>query len=155
VDRPVVLVSACLAGVPCRYDAQAQTERSVADLVGEGAAIAACPEVLGGLRTPRPPAEIVGGDGHDVLAGTARVVTADGRDLTAEFLAGARAVADLATEHGVGHATLQDRSPSCGCGAVYDGTHTGRLVAGDGILTVLLRQRGVTVTAAGDASGRA
>lgn len=105
-----------------------------------------CPEVLGGLSTPRRPAEIVGGDGADVLDGRAVVVTDEGEDVTEEFVAGARAVADLAAEHGIERAVLQSRSPSCGCGSIYDGSFGGTLVDGDGVLAALLVRRGVTVT---------
>ncbi|WP_413562292.1 DUF523 domain-containing protein [Catenulispora pinistramenti] len=99
------------------------------------------------MPTPRPPAEIVGGDGNDVLDGTAHIVTADGEDVTAAFVAGAEAVAKFAADHGIARAVLQDRSPSCGCGRIYDGTHTGELVDGDGVLAALLKRQGVEVTA--------
>ena len=90
------LVSACLAGVPCRYDGGAKPDAAIVRAVAEGRALPACAEVAGGLPTPRPPAEIRGGDGADVLRGTARVVTEQGADVTAEFVDGARRVADEA-----------------------------------------------------------
>jgi Uncharacterized conserved protein len=99
------------------------------------------------MDTPRPPAEIVGGDGHDVLAGHARVLTDSGEDVTEDFLRGARATAELAHEHGVETAVLQDRSPSCGCGKIYDGTHSGTLKEGDGVLAALLQTWGITTRA--------
>lgn len=77
--------------------------------------------------------------------GRARVLTLDGRDVTTEFVAGARVVADRASDAGATHAVLQSRSPSCGCGRIYDGTHSGRLVDGDGVLAALLLRRGVAV----------
>ena len=146
MSRKVLLVSACLAGVPCRYDARARPDDSIVRAVREGRAIPACAEQLGDLPTPRAAAEIVGEDGHDVLRGTARVVTIDGEDVTEPFVVGARAVADIAAENGVTEAVLQARSPSCGCGAVYDGSHTGALTDGDGVLAALLQEQGVRVT---------
>ncbi|MGO3796407.1 MAG: DUF523 domain-containing protein [Pauljensenia sp.] len=142
-----LLVSACLAGLPCRYDGRSKPDPEVVALVASGAALPACAEQLGGLDTPRPPAEIVGGDGHDVLAGRARVLTDSGEDVTEDFLRGARATAGLAREHGVEAAVLQARSPSCGCGRIYDGTHSGTLVDGDGVLAALLQTRGITTRA--------
>ncbi|KOS58126.1 DUF523 domain-containing protein [Rhodococcus rhodochrous] len=145
-DRPI-LVSACLAGVPCRYNAEARPDEDVVADVAAGRAIAVCAEVLGGLPTPRPPAEIVGGDGQDVLAGRARVVSDTGADLTDPFVRGAEIVAGIAAEHDVREAVLQARSPSCGCGAIYDGTHSGTVTDGDGVLAALLAARGITVRA--------
>lgn len=140
------LVSACLAGVPCRYDGGAKPDPAIVRAVAEGRALPACAEVAGGLPTPRPPAEIRGGDGADVLRGTARVVTEQGADVTAEFVVGARRVADEAVARGVRAAVLQPRSPSCGCGRVYDGSFSGGLVDGDGVLAAALRARGIGVT---------
>lgn len=145
-DEPVVLVSACLAGVPCRYDGRAKPDDGVVAEVEAGRAVAACAEVLGGMDTPRLPAEIVGGDGHDVLDGVAVVRTVDGEDVTAEFVRGATQVADLAAEHGVRTAVLQARSPSCGCERIYDGSHSGALTDGDGVVAALLKRRGIEVT---------
>lgn len=143
----LTLVSSCLAGLPCRYDGRAKPDPEIVRAVREGRAVPACAEQLGGLPTPRPAAEIVGGDGHDVLAGRARVLGRDGEDFTSEFVAGARMVAELAAARGITNATLQARSPSCGAAQVYDGTHSGHIVAGDGVLAALLRTRGVEIEA--------
>ncbi|KKI21739.1 MULTISPECIES: DUF523 domain-containing protein [unclassified Leucobacter] len=143
-DAPI-LVSSCLAGIPCRYDARARPDDAVIEAVREGRAIPACAEQLGDLPTPRPAAEIVGGDGEDVLRGTARVMSIDGEDLTAPFVAGAEAVAEIVERHGIDRALLQGRSPSCGCGTIYDGTHSGALVDGDGVLTAVLKRRGLSI----------
>lgn len=145
-DRPV-LVSACLAGVPCRYDGRPLPDAEVVTAVRDGRAVPLCPEELGGLSTPRPPAEIVGGDGGDVLDGLARVLDAHGNDVTDAVLLGAHRVADDARRRGITHAVLQARSPSCGCGVIHDGSFSGRTVPGDGVLAALLGRQGVTVEA--------
>ena len=104
-----------------------------------------CPEEDGGLGTPRPPAEIVGGDGHDVLDGTARVVTKQGVDVTAEYVRGAEIAFAAAREAGAATAVLKSRSPSCGRGCVYDGTFTRTPTAGDGVTAALLKRNGIEV----------
>ncbi|HEY7874726.1 MAG TPA: DUF523 domain-containing protein [Actinomycetota bacterium] len=147
-----MLVSACLAGRACRFDGTAATEGSVARLVAEGRAALVCPEADGGLGTPRPPAEIVGGTGRDVLDGTARVVTADGRDVTDAYIRGAQIALAAATRAGARRAILKARSPSCGRGAVYDGTFSRTLTAGDGVTAALLERNGITVETDEDAS---
>ena len=141
-----MLISACLAGRRCRFDATGARDDRVADLIAEGRAILVCPEVDGGLGTPRPPAEIVGGDGNDVLEGRARVVTVDGDDVTDAYLEGARASLEAARASGAGAAILKARSPSCGCDGVYDGTFTRTLVDGEGVTAALLRKEGLEVT---------
>ncbi len=140
-----VLVSACLAGRACRFDGTGAYEHEVARLVAEGRAVLVCPEVDGGLGTPRPAAEIDGGDGSDVLAGRARVVTGSGLDVTAQYVKGAKRALDMARKTGATTAILKARSPSCGKGAVYDGTFTRTLQAGDGVTAALLRAEGIDV----------
>jgi uncharacterized protein YbbK (DUF523 family) len=131
----MILVSACLAGAPCRYNGRGFICPSVAALVAAGKAIAVCPEVLGGLSTPRPPAEIVAG----------RVVTVVGEDVTAAYQAGAQLALKLASKAGCRTAILKARSPSCGCGQIYDGSFSGRLIPGDGVFAALLKQAGIVV----------
>jgi uncharacterized protein YbbK (DUF523 family) len=143
-DAPVV-VSACLAGRACRFDGSAADDDEVARLVAEGRAVLVCPEVDGGLGTPRPAAEIVGGSGEDVLDGRARVVTADGADVTDAYLAGARRALAAAERRGATRALLKARSPSCGTQAVYDGTFSRTLTPGDGVTAALLRRHGIAV----------
>ncbi len=104
-----------------------------------------CPEDEGGLGTPRPPAEIVGGDGRDVIAGRARVVTKQGVDVTEEYVRGARIALERARATGVTTAVLKARSPSCGKGCIYDGTFTRTQTAGDGVTTALLEANGIMV----------
>ncbi|NLW17682.1 MAG: DUF523 domain-containing protein [Firmicutes bacterium] len=145
-----ILVSACLAGFPCRYDCKSKPNREVMILVAAGLALPVCPEQLGGLPTPRSAAEIVGGDGHDVLAGKARVINGTGADVSDEFVRGARAVAQLARLYGVKIALLQERSPSCGTSQVYDGTFSRRLRPGAGVAAARLAQLGIEVKTVND-----
>lgn len=140
-----MVVSACLAGRACRYDGSANAHDVVRGLVASARAVAVCPEADGGLPTPRPPAEIVGGDGSDVLAGRARVVTRDGRDVTTAYVLGAYRALRAAREAGARVAVLKARSPSCGRGALRDGSFSGRIVAGDGVTAALLAANGITV----------
>ncbi len=140
-----VLVSACLAGRACRFDGGTNPDRSVRLFEEEGRAVLVCPEEDGGLGTPRPPAEIQGGDGGDVLAGRARVVTRAGRDVTEEYLRGARIALERARSAGAEVAILKARSPSCGCGEIYDGSFTREPRGGDGVTAALLKQEGIRV----------
>ncbi|WP_308202829.1 DUF523 domain-containing protein [Crossiella sp. SN42] len=144
MGKPLV-VSACLAGVRCRYDGRDKADPGVVALVDEGVAVPVCPELLGGLATPRRPAEIVGGDGDDVLDGRARVVEDTGADVTAQYLAGARRMLAIATAVGASRAVLQERSPSCGARRRYDGSFSGTLVDGVGVAAALLRRNGIEV----------
>ncbi|MFI0370876.1 DUF523 domain-containing protein [Actinomadura sp. 1N219] len=142
-----ILVSSCLIGRPVRYDGAAKPVGD--DLFErwrtEGRLVPFCPEVSGGLTVPRPPAEIVGGDGHAVLDGTAHVRTDTGEDVTAEFLHGARQALDTARRSGARIALLKEGSPSCGSHQIYDGTFTGTPVPGDGVTTALLKREGIQV----------
>lgn len=140
-----VLVSACLAGRACRFDGSANPDDGVRRLVAQGRAVLVCPEDDGGLGTPRPAAEIVGGDGHDVLAGRARVVTHAGNDVTDNYIRGAWMALEAARAAGAETAVLKARSPSCGKGCVYDGTFTRTAVDGDGVTAALLAQHGIEV----------
>ena len=133
-----VLASACLCGVPCRYDARAATDPCVKDLYERGLAVSVCPEILGGLSAPRPPCEIFRG----------RVVDAAGNDLTAHFEEGARKTLAIARERGITVAVLKDKSPSCGNTLIYDGTFSGALVPGRGVAAAFLQTNGVRVFSA-------
>lgn len=141
-----VLISACLAGVPCTHEAVAKTRAWALRLVAEGRAVPVCPEVAGGLAIPRPAAEIEGGDGRDVLAGDAHVVTEGGGDVSAAYVAGAERAVAAARRSGAALAVLKARSPSCGCGRIYDGSHTRTLRDGDGVAAAALRDAGIAVT---------
>jgi uncharacterized protein YbbK (DUF523 family) len=140
-----VLVSACLAGRACAYDGSARPDPEIARLVEEGLAVLVCPEEEGGLGTPRPAAEIAAGRGEDVLDGRARVVTQEGMDVTDEYLDGARIAVERAVENGCEAAILKARSPACGCGAIYDGSFSHKLVEGNGVAAAALKRAGVVV----------
>jgi len=145
-DLPKVLVSACLLGQPVRYDGRDSGHPDVLRRwQAEGRVIPLCPEVAGGLPTPRPPAEIPGGQGGAVLDGLAQVVTVAGVDVSEAFLAGARQALALVRQHGVRVAVLKAGSPSCGNRLTYDGTFSGVKVPGEGVTTALLRREGVQV----------
>lgn len=141
----MIIVSSCLAGIPCRYDAKSKPNPSVVALVESGQAIPLCPECLGGLPTPRPRAEIVGGDGADVLDGIALVRTEDGQDVTESFIKGADAVLKAAREVGAKKAILREKSPSCGSERIYDGSFSGVKRSGDGVAAALLKRNGIIV----------
>jgi uncharacterized protein YbbK (DUF523 family) len=141
----IYLVSACLLGIRTTYDCFSHPQPPLIELAAHGCVVPVCPEVAGGLPIPRPPAEIVGGDGHAVLDGGARVLTCDGDDVTEAFIAGARVALETARRFKVKTAVMQPRSPSCGHCQVYDGSFSGRLLPGQGVAAALLRRNGVEV----------
>lgn len=145
-ERPKVLVSACLLGQPVRYDGRASGHPDLLQRwQAEGRVVPLCPEVAGGLPTPRPPAEIPGGQGGQVLDGQAQVLTVTGEDVSAAFMAGAQLALALVRRHGIRVAVLKSGSPSCGNRLTYDGSFTGVKVTGEGVTTALLRREGVQV----------
>lgn len=141
----MIAMSACLAGIACRYDGKEKGCAECKARILEGDVVLICPEVMGGLPTPRPPAELPGGDAQAVWAGESRIVNRDGRDVTEEYLAGAEKVAALCREHGIQEVWLKAKSPACGCGWVYDGSFTGRLTEGDGILACRLKKDNIKI----------
>jgi len=130
-----LLISACLLGVRCRYDGASKPHPLVEELAKQHTLIPVCPEQLGGLSTPRPPAERQG----------ARVVATTGADVTEQYRRGAEEALQLCRIFDCEAAVLKERSPSCGCGAVYDGTFTGTLTAGNGVAAELLMAHGIPV----------
>ncbi|WP_376998906.1 2-thiouracil desulfurase family protein [Bordetella pertussis] len=143
-----VLVSACLLGRPVRYDGRdAATGHPVlARWQAERRVVAVCPEVAGGLPTPRPPAEIdAGAGGAAVLDGLAQVREASGVDVSAAFVEGARQALALVRERGIRVAVLKEGSPSCGSGYTYDGSFSGARIAREGVTAASLRRAGVRV----------
>ena len=130
-----ILISACLIGIPCRYDGRAALSVPAGRLSNRCDLIPICPEQLGGLPTPRTPAECSEG----------RVLTAEGNDVTAPFERGAACALQIARYCGANAALLKARSPSCGSGQIYDGTFSGTLTGGNGITARLLRDNGIEV----------
>ena len=143
---PKVLVSRCLLGHRVRYDGGASGPYAqLAQWQAEGRVIALCPEVAGGLPTPRAAAEIPGGQGVEVLAGKAAVITSEGEDVTEAFVSGARQALALVERHGIRLAILKANSPSCGNRLTYDGSFSGVKVEGQGVTAALLTRAGVQV----------
>lgn len=145
-DSGPILVSACLLGVRCRYDGRSSDQPGLAEELQGRRIVAICPEELGGLGTPRPAADLRGGDGQAVLDGAARVVTHEGEDVTAAFVAGAEEAVATALREGANEAVLKQGSPSCGSGSVH--LH-GALSVGDGVTAAALKRLGITVRSAG------
>ena len=130
-----ILVSACLLGTPCRYDGSGKADARLLKLGAKRQLIPVCPELLGGLPTPRPPAERVG----------ARILDKSGADVTDAYLRGAQETLRLARLLGCKTAILKARSPSCGHGRIYDGSFTGKLIPGSGVTAELLAKNGIRV----------
>jgi uncharacterized protein YbbK (DUF523 family) len=131
----MIIVSACLAGVECRYNGQAFPMPKVIEMVKKGQALPLCPEILGALPTPRPSAEQSGG----------RILSKDGQEVTHAYVIGAQVALQIAQAVGCKKAILKSKSPTCGCGMIYDGTFSGKLIAGDGIFCRLLKAENIEV----------
>ena len=129
------MVSACLLGVACRYDGESKPDKAVIQLKDKYALIPVCPEILGGLPTPRIPCEIRDG----------RVLNRAGEDKTEEYIRGAEEVLRLARLFGCDAAVLKKKSPSCGCGEIYDGSYSGKTVHGDGVCAALLKANNIKI----------
>ncbi|MBO4847538.1 MAG: DUF523 domain-containing protein [Clostridia bacterium] len=140
----MMIVSKCLTGECCRYDGKSSPDPEIAALVAAGLAVAVCPEQLGGLPTPRVPAELTQ-SGENVLLGGGRAVTRDGRNVTREFVAGAYEALRIAKAVGADRAVLKAKSPSCGKGTIYDGSFSGKLVEGNGVAAALFMRNGIEV----------
>ena len=130
-----ILVSACLLGVNCRYNGKGELAPGIRELMERCHPVPVCPEIMGGLPTPRTSAERSGG----------RVITRDGDDVTDAYERGAEEAVRLAKLYGCRYAVLKERSPSCGSGTIYDGTFTGTRIPGDGVTAARLAQEGVAV----------
>lgn len=129
------ICSACLLGVSCRFDGQSKPDKKALKLLKKEILIPVCPEQLGGLTTPREPAEQKNG----------KVITVSGKDITKHFQKGAKEVLKIAKLFVAKEAILKQRSPSCGNGQIYDGTFSERIIKGDGITTGLLKKNGIKV----------
>lgn len=143
-----ILVSACLLGQAVRYDGSDKLceDPILQSWLANGQVVPFCPELAGGLPVPRQPAEIsLGAGGIGVLSGQARVVEAGGRDVTAEFLSGAKQALAVARQYGIRLAILKEGSPSCGSSLTYDGHFSGHQIPGVGVTAAGLRAAGITV----------
>lgn len=129
------LVSACLLGVACRYDGRPKGQDGIASLLADRPLVAFCPEVAGGLPTPRPKSERLG---H-------RVISEDGQDVTNAFALGAQRALDLCRTYGIKKALLKEGSPSCGVHRIYDGSFSGQRISGQGMTAEILRGHGIEV----------
>lgn len=129
------VVSACLAGINCRWDGGSKPCEKIMKLVKEGKAIPVCPEQLGGLPTPRTPSEQKGN----------KIITKESVDVTINFQKGAQEVLRIAKAFNCDGAILKQKSPSCGCGKIYDGTFSGKIIKGDGVTTKILKKNNIKV----------
>jgi len=129
------IVSACLAGVSCRYNCEQRPALNIIEMVKNGEAIPVCPEQLGGLSTPRPPAEETDGE----------FFTIEGENVTAKYTKGALEALRIAKLTGCDEAFLKGKSPMCGVGEVYSGNFDGKMISGDGLFARLLKKAGIKV----------
>lgn len=135
MSKEKILVSACLAGINCKYNGNNNENEKIIELIKNKDVILVCPEQLGGLKTPRTPAEIINN----------KVITKDNIDVTKEYQKGAEEVLTLAKKFNIKKAILKSKSPSCGKGKIYDGTFSNSLIDGNGITTELLKKHGIEV----------
>ena len=141
----MILISACLLGRNVKYSGGNNLCPWLAKYYNTNDFIAICPECFGVLPIPRPPAEIQGGSGEYVLNGSAKVTDKDGKDVTQNFISGAQKALAYAKKHNASCAILKARSPSCGCGMIYDGSFSGGKKAGNGVTAALFLQHGIKV----------
>lgn len=142
-----VLISACLMGSPVRYDGTdlAQNHEIIKRWQQQQRIVPCCPEVAGGLPTPRTPAELQGCDGTDLIAGHGKVITQANEDVTDEFVKGAQQALELCLSEGVQLAILTEKSPSCGSSVIYDGSFQRNKIPGQGVTAALLHNNGIKV----------
>ena len=140
------LISACLLGIKCAWDGQDiyKSDKAI-ELLNSETLLPVCPEQLGGLETPRAPQEIQGGTGEDILDGKCKVLNIDGEDVTQKFINGAEETLKIVKLFHIEEFIGKSRSPSCGCGQIYDGTFSRALIDGDGVTTTLLKRNGIRV----------
>ncbi len=142
----MIIVSACLCGINCKYDGGNNLDVRLLKLFKEGKVMPVCPEQLGGQETPRVPHEIINGNGLDVIEGNARILGSDkDDDVTSKFIKGAYETLYIAESVGASIAILKARSPSCGVSKIYDGTFSRTLRPGNGVTAQLLLSEGIKV----------
>jgi len=147
------LISSCLCGINCKYSGGNNLNEGCLRLLEEGKAILVCPEQLGGLSTPRTPAEIKG-TARGVLDKNDKVITKDNIDVTEAFLKGAMETLHIAKLSNIKAAILKEGSPSCGVNYIYDGSFTGKKVSGKGITATILEENGIDVISEIDFGGK-
>lgn len=130
-----IIVSACLLGVACRYDGKSKANEDILKLIENYNLIPICPEILGGLPTPREPSEIIEN----------KVLNSKGKDVTFNYIKGAKESLKMASIYNSKKAILKSKSPSCGCGKIYDGSFSKTLINGDGITTRLFKENDIQV----------
>ena len=130
-----ILVSMCLLGINCKYNGGNNLSEEVLEYIKDKEVYPICPEIMGGLKTPRNPSEIQGN----------KVINNIGEDVTQQYLKGAEETLKIAKLFNIKKAILKAKSPSCGNGKIYDGTFTSTLIEGDGITTKLLKENGIEV----------
>ena len=142
-----ILISGCLAGDIVRYDGKhvPLTDKLLSKVNRKGMLETACPEVSGGLETPRLPAQILGGNGLDVLEGRAKVIDIKGCDVTLPFIKGAEYALSKVKKYNIEMAILKEKSPSCGVHHIYNGHFDSTLIPGFGVTTALLTKSGIRV----------
>lgn len=141
----MILVSSCLAGLEVRYNGTHCLNNKIRLMIDQKKALTVCPELLGGFSTPREPAEIIGGDGDDVLDGKAKVIEKSGRDVTDLYIMGAYTTLRKAQEYHTTAVFLKEFSPSCGSSMIYNGEFKGKKIPGNGVTTALLKRNGIRV----------
>ena len=135
VNKEKILVSSCLLGLNCRYDGGNNYSKEVEEFLKNYEIIPICPEIMGGLPTPRTPSE----------RQADRVINKDGKDVTEQYKKGARECLFLAQKYDVKKALLKLRSPSCGSKEIYDGTFSHTIIEGDGVTAELFKKNGIEV----------
>ena len=135
MEKEKILVSACLLGVNCKYNGENNYSKEIDEYLKNYDVVPICPEIMGGLPTPRVPAERKGD----------KVITKEGKDVTKEFIKGAKECLFLAQKYNIKRALLKLRSPSCGTDKIYDGTFTKQLIDGDGVTAELFKKNGIEV----------
>ncbi|WEG15318.1 DUF523 domain-containing protein [Alkalihalophilus pseudofirmus] len=141
----MILVSSCLAGLEVRYNSKHSLDKRIRKLVAENQAITICPELLGGFSTPREPAEILGGEGENVLDGKAKVINRCGEDVTSLYLKGAYATLETAKDINATIVILKENSPSCGSTKIDNGEFKGEKIPGNEVTSALLKRNGFRV----------
>lgn len=140
------MVSACLLGTRCAWDGKDRYKNEkVIELLRKETLIPVCPEQLGGLATPREFQEVEKGSGNNVLDGRSRVKNKIGRDVTRQFIRGAKEALKIAKQYSIKEFIAKSNSPSCGCGLIYDGSFSGKLAKRDGVTVTLFKRNGIKV----------